>query len=355
MRYHQEDAPSVSDADYDALNRRNDIEARFPDFVAARLAVAEVGAAPPDVRTSRARRADAVARQRLLRRGGASSTPASAASCAPGDEIVFTAEPKIDGLSLLAALREGRAGPGRDPRRRPGGRGRHRQPPDHRRHPHRLKGRGWPEVIEVRGEVYLATRRSPRSTSGSRGRGGSTYANPRNAAAGSLRQIDPTITARARSLLRLRLGPAQRAVRRDRSGRCSQGSKPGASRPRRRPGGCAAVEGLLDAYATMEAQRPSSASTSTAWSTRSTGSTGSSGWASSRARRAGRSRASSRPSRRHDRPGGHRHPGRAAPARSRRSAACSRSRSAAWSWRTPPCTTPTRSPATATMRDGRES
>ena len=82
-RYYQDDAPSVTDAEYDALRKRfNAIEKRFPEFVSVRLAVAEsrrgaVGA----FQKGPARGADAVARQRLCRRGRASiSSDASAAS-----------------------------------------------------------------------------------------------------------------------------------------------------------------------------------------------------------------------------------------------------------------------------------
>ena len=71
-------------------------------------------------------------------------------------------------------------------------------PPTSRRSttvPKRLKGRGWPDVIEVRGEVYMSAQASSRSTPEREKAGEPVFANPRNAAAGSLRQLDPAITA----------------------------------------------------------------------------------------------------------------------------------------------------------------
>ena len=61
--------------------------------------------------------------------------------------------------------------------------------------PHRLKGSGWPEVIEIRGEVYMTYAEFQALKERSAAAGGQDYVNPRNTAAGSLRQKDPSITA----------------------------------------------------------------------------------------------------------------------------------------------------------------
>ena len=111
-RYYQEDAPTVSDADYDALRRRNDaIEARFPDLRTLDSLSQRVGAAPAaQLRQGPARRADAVARQRLHRRGRRRfrrPRPPLPRICRGRRTIAFTAEPKIDGLSMSLRYENG--------------------------------------------------------------------------------------------------------------------------------------------------------------------------------------------------------------------------------------------------------
>jgi DNA ligase (NAD+) len=198
IRYFQEDAPTLSDADYDALKRRNAaIEARFPHLVRENSPSLKVGAA----RTAAfapvehgvpmlsldnafsdedAREFDARVR-RFLRLGD--------------DAVAYTAEPKIDGLS--ASLRYERGALVRGATRGDG-----RVGEDVTQNlrtiaeiPERLAGSGWPEVIEVRGEVYYGHADFAALNAAAAAAGQRTYVNPRNAASGSLRQIDPAITA----------------------------------------------------------------------------------------------------------------------------------------------------------------
>ena len=137
--YHQADAPEISDAEYDALKRRNAaIEARFPELKRPDSPSEQVGAAPSEafakVRHARplyslenafdeAEVPEFVERVRRFL-----NLPADA-------PLAFTAEPKIDGLSLVAALRGGPPRHRRHPRRRRDRRERDAERPHHRRHP----------------------------------------------------------------------------------------------------------------------------------------------------------------------------------------------------------------------------
>lgn len=198
-RYHQEDAPIISDAEYDALIQRNQaLESRFPDLVRADSPSKRVGAAPAQgfakVRHPRPMLSlsnafgetdieDFLARIRRFLNLGAE------------EEVEVVAEPKIDGLSVSVLYRRGRY-------ERAATRGDGTEGEDITRNmatlddlPQELPG-DVPEVLEVRGEVYM--RRSDFLDLNRRQeeRGEKVFANPRNAAAGSLRQLDPSITAR---------------------------------------------------------------------------------------------------------------------------------------------------------------
>jgi DNA ligase (NAD+) len=200
-RYHQEDAPEISDADYDALVQRNRaIETRFPALVRADSPSRHVGAAP----------ATGFRKVRHLR-------PMLSLENAFDDEdvrgffagvrnfikelrddpalpIAVTAEPKIDGLSISLLYERGEFVRGAT--RGDGAEG--EEVTENLRTiallPKRLKGAA-PEIMEVRGEVYMEKPAFLAMNSAREERGETLFANPRNAAAGSLRQLDPRITA----------------------------------------------------------------------------------------------------------------------------------------------------------------
>ena len=198
-RYYQDDAPSVSDAAYDALRQRyNAIEARFPQLRTAESLTQHVGAAP-SARFAKVRHAvpmlsldnafaeddvrDFVGRIRRFLR------------LAEDEEIVFSAEPKIDGLSMSLRYEDGALVTGAT-------RGDGSVGEDVTANvkmlediPKRLKGRGVPAVCEIRGEVYMTKRAFLLLNKRQAESGGQVFANPRNSAAGSLRQKDPSITA----------------------------------------------------------------------------------------------------------------------------------------------------------------
>ncbi len=198
-RYYQEDAPTVSDAEYDLLRRRyGAIEARFPQLRTLESLTQRVGAAPSG-RFAKVRHAvpmlsldnafadedviDFVGRIRRFLR-----LPEDA-------EIAFSAEPKIDGLSMSLHYENGALVTGAT-------RGDGAEGEDVTANvktvkdvPHRLKGKGIPAVCEVRGEIYMTKAAFLELNRKQKDAGQELYVNPRNTAAGSLRQKDPSITA----------------------------------------------------------------------------------------------------------------------------------------------------------------
>ncbi|WP_071675711.1 NAD-dependent DNA ligase LigA [Nioella nitratireducens] len=199
--YHSEDAPEITDADYDALKRENAaLEARFPDLKRADSPSEQVGAAPADgfAKVAHAQRmlslANAFDDSELRDFVAGIRRYLGLGADAP---LAFTAEPKIDGLSLSLRYEDGKlvqAATRGDGEVGENVTANARTIADI---PHRLTGA--PEVLEVRGEVYMSHADFEELNTRQTARGSKTFANPRNAAAGSLRQLDPEIT-RARPL-----------------------------------------------------------------------------------------------------------------------------------------------------------
>ena len=197
--YYQADAPEIPDADYDALRRRNEaIEARFPGLVLAERPSERVGAAPAD---GIAKVRHAVPMQSLGNAFADEDVSEFVAriqrflGLGDGDVPEITAEPKIDGLSISIRYEGGRLVQAAT--RGDGAEGENvtANIMTVKEIPHRLKGHGVPEVMEVRGEIYLGHADFQRLNAAQAEAGGRIFANPRNAAAGSLRQLDATITA----------------------------------------------------------------------------------------------------------------------------------------------------------------
>jgi DNA ligase (NAD+) len=199
QRYYAEDAPTVSDAEYDKLRQRySAIEARFPQLRTPASLTQRVGAAP-SARFAKVRHAvpmlsldnafgeddvrDFVGRIRRFLR------------LADDEEIAFSAEPKIDGLSMSLRYEKGALVTGAT-------RGDGYQGEDVTANvktladiPQRLKATSVPGICEVRGEVYMTKHAFLALNKRQAETGGQIFANPRNSAAGSLRQKDPSITA----------------------------------------------------------------------------------------------------------------------------------------------------------------
>jgi DNA ligase (NAD+) len=198
-RYYQQDKPTVSDAEYDELRKRyNAIEARFPDLRTFESLSMKVGAAPARG-FRKVRHAvpmlsldNAFAEEDVVEFVGRIRRFLKLSEDEP---IAFSAEPKIDGLSmslryengdLVTAATRGDGAEGEDVTANIKTL---KQVPQH------LKGKHISPVLEVRGEVYMTKADFLKLNERQKAAGDTIFANPRNSAAGSLRQKDPAITA----------------------------------------------------------------------------------------------------------------------------------------------------------------
>lgn len=257
IAYHRDDTPVMSDAEFDALRLRNtQIEAAFPTLVRPDSPASGIGAEPA-VGFGKIQHA-----KRMLSLSNAFSREDVEDFVSgirrflglPSDaSLEFTAEPKIDGLSLslryeqgalvYAATRgDGTTGEDVTANARTIG-----DIPVHLT--------GAPDILEIRGEVYMAHDEFAALNARQQETGGKVFANPRNAAAGSLRQLDAAIT-RARPLrffayswgeVSERLAPTQSAA----IARLAQLGF--STNPQTRL--CHSVQDMLDVYAAIEAQR----------------------------------------------------------------------------------------------------
>jgi len=195
--YHALDDPEVSDAEYDRLMLElRGIETQFPELRTADSPSMRVGAAPLAAfgevhhriamlslenafSEDEVRDFDRRIRERL----------------APLQKIQYSAEPKMDGLAVSAVYEHGVFVQGAT--RGDGETGEDITPnlKTVRSLPLKLRGEGYPTILEVRGEVYMPIAGFERFNAEALARGEKVFVNPRNAAAGSLRQLDPRLTA----------------------------------------------------------------------------------------------------------------------------------------------------------------
>jgi DNA ligase (NAD+) len=198
LAYHQDDAPAISDAEYDALRKRNQaIEKAFPDLVRSDTPTATVGAAP-------ASGFKKIAHTVPMLSLGNAFTPEEVTDFVErirrfldlGDDekVATTVEPKIDGLSFSVRYERGRLTVAAT-------RGDGAEGEDITANVRTIKDipefimGDVPSVVEIRGEVYMTKHDFQAMNERQASAGGKIFANPRNAAAGSLRQLDPKITA----------------------------------------------------------------------------------------------------------------------------------------------------------------
>jgi DNA ligase (NAD+) len=196
-RYYVLDSPLISDAQYDKLLRElQELEAKYPDLITPDSPTQRVGAAPsqefgevrhaiPMTSMDNAFSDEEVGEwDRRVRKG-----------IETAGDVAYTAEPKFDGTSISLRYEKGMLV-------QAGTRGDGETGEDVtvnvrtiKTVPLHLQGKGWPDVLEVRGEVVIPKKDFERLNAEQLKQGGKIFANPRNAAAGSLRQLDPRITA----------------------------------------------------------------------------------------------------------------------------------------------------------------
>jgi DNA ligase (NAD+) len=203
--YYADAAPEVSDAEYDRLRQRNAaIEASFPELIRADSPSRRVGAAPASGFAKVTHRVPMLSLENAFAEEDVRDffatvrnffrRPEDLARVAE-DAIEVMAEPKIDGLSAALRYEAGRLVLGATRGDGVTGEDITANIRTLETVPERLAGSGWPDVIEIRGEVYMERDAFFAFNAERAAAGEQVFANPRNFAAGSLRQLDPAVTA----------------------------------------------------------------------------------------------------------------------------------------------------------------
>ncbi|MBN8262224.1 MAG: NAD-dependent DNA ligase LigA [Xanthomonadales bacterium] len=195
-RYHELDEPDITDAAYDALVRELEaLERAHPGLADADSPTRKVGALPSGRFAQVAHALPMLSLGNAFSDGEVADFVRRIRERLEREDLVFSAEPKLDGLAISLRYEDGAFVQGAT-------RGDGATGEDVTANlrtisviPHVLDGDDWPKVLEVRGEVYMARADFERWNERARLHGGKVLANPRNGAAGSLRQQDPAVTA----------------------------------------------------------------------------------------------------------------------------------------------------------------
>lgn len=195
-RYHVLDDPAIPDVDYDRMLRELDeLEAAHPELITPDSPTQRVGAVPTG---SFASVRHAIP---MLSLGNAFSDEEVAVFVRKIEErlgrdaLAFSVEPKLDGLAISLRYEDGRFVQGATRGDGATGEDVTANLRTIKAIPLQLRGKGWPRVLEVRGEVYMPLAAFKAYNERALAEGGKVLANPRNGAAGSLRQLDPRMTA----------------------------------------------------------------------------------------------------------------------------------------------------------------
>jgi DNA ligase (NAD+) len=198
-RYYQDDAPSVSDADYDALRQRLlAVEDEHPELATSDSPSQQVGVAPSE-KFGKVRHKVA-----MLSLGNIFAEEEAVEfldrvrrflRIAEGDPIEVTAEPKIDGLGISLRYEDGKLAVAATRGDGTEGENVTANVRTIASIPERVKAKDFPAIFEVRGEIFMNAADFLAMNARQQEAGGKIFANPRNFAAGSLRQLDPSITA----------------------------------------------------------------------------------------------------------------------------------------------------------------
>ena len=195
-RYYVLDEPEIPDAEYDRLVRElQALEAAHPELITADSPTQRIGGQPLDAFVTVEHRVPMLSLRNAMDEAEMRSFDQSIRKELALARIRYVAEPKLDGLAigltyeagiLIQAATRGDGQFGEDVTA---------QVRTIKAVPLHLRGTGWPRLLEVRGEVFLPKAGFAAINERARREGGKVFANPRNAAAGSLRQLDPRITA----------------------------------------------------------------------------------------------------------------------------------------------------------------
>ena len=194
--YYIHDAPEIADAEYDALFRElAELETKYPALASRDSPTQRVGARPAKAFGEVRHKVPMTSMDNAFSEDDAREWHRRCSAGLERDTIAYAVEPKFDGASVSLRYEGGVLVQG-------GTRGDGVTGEDVtinvrtiRTVPLRLSGNGWPQTLEVRGEVVIPTKDFARLNDEQLERGQKVFANPRNAAAGSLRQLDPRVSA----------------------------------------------------------------------------------------------------------------------------------------------------------------
>src|SRR5262245_10177763 len=257
-RYHVLDDPEIADAEYDALFRTlRELEAAHPDLVTPDSPTQRVGAAPQSAFTTIRHRHQMLSLSNVTTREEMEEFDARVRRLLGRERVEYVVEPKIDGVAVELVYEDGTLAIGSTRGDGVVGENVTANLRTIRSVPLRLRadGRRPPARLEVRGEVYLPVRAFRELNREREEAGQPVFANPRNSAAGSLKQLDPRITASRPLELACHGVGGLEGVRVGTHDELLQAFADWGLRPVPRHARAKSLDGVADAFAGLEAER----------------------------------------------------------------------------------------------------